>query len=81
MKFGHIVYNHNQKVKFEDGLCQLILKATAIKKKPWEIMKISHYKCERNKGSNYPLILHRKHNTETDIKQSLPYGTAPGIEC
>ena len=32
MKFGQIVYNHNQKVKFEDGLCQLILKATAIKK-------------------------------------------------
>ena len=24
---------------------------------------------------------HRKRNTETDIKWSLPYGTAPGIEC
>ena len=35
----------------------------------------------RNKGSNYPLISHRGRNTETDIKQSLPYGTAPGIEC
>ena len=35
----------------------------------------------RNKGSNYPLISHRERNTETDIKQSLPYGTAPGIEC
>ena len=35
----------------------------------------------RNKGSNYPLMSHRKRNTETDIKQSLPYGTAPGIEC
>ena len=36
---------------------------------------------ERNKGNNYPLKLNRKRNTETDIKWSLPYGTAPGIEC
>ena len=42
MKFGQIVYNHNRKVKFEDGLCPLIFKATAVKK-PLEIMKISHY--------------------------------------
>ena len=35
----------------------------------------------RNKGSNCPLISHRKRNTETNIKQSPPYGTAPGIEC
>ena len=35
----------------------------------------------RNKGSNYPLISHRKGNTETNIKQSPPYGTAPSIEC
>ena len=40
-----------------------------------------HLFVEGNKGSNYPLILHRKRNTEKDIKQSLPYGTAPGIEC
>ena len=39
-------------------------------------MKIS---VERNKGNNYSLILHRKRNTETDIKWSLLYGTAPGI--
>ena len=31
MKFGQIVYNHNQKVKFKDGLCPLIFKATAVK--------------------------------------------------
>ena len=31
---------------------------------------------ERNRGSNYPLILHRKCNTETNIKQSLPYVTS-----
>ena len=37
--------------------------------------------CVRNKGSNYPLISHRKRNTETNIKQSPPYGTAPSIEC
>ena len=37
MKFGH-----NRKVKFEDGLCPLIFKATAVKK-PLEIMKISLY--------------------------------------
>ena len=43
MKFGQIVYNHNQKVKFEDGLCPLIFKATTVKK-PLEMMKISHYK-------------------------------------
>ena len=43
MKFGQIVYNHNRKVKFEDGLCPLIFKATAVKK-PLEMMKISHYK-------------------------------------
>ena len=37
---------------------------------------------ERIKGNNNPLILHRKRNTETDINLwSLPYGTAPGIEC
>ena len=42
MKFGQIVYNHNRKVKFEDGLCPLIFKVTAIKK-PLEMMKISHY--------------------------------------
>ena len=35
----------------------------------------------RNKGSNYPLISHRKRNTETNIKQSPPYSTAPSIEC
>ena len=32
IKFGQIVYNHNRKVKFEDGLCPLIFKATAVKK-------------------------------------------------
>ena len=42
MKFGQIMYNHNRKVKFEDGICPLIFKATAVKK-PLEIMKISHY--------------------------------------
>ena len=42
MKIGQIVYNHNPKVKFEDGLCSLIFKTTAVKK-PLEIMKISHY--------------------------------------
>ena len=36
---------------------------------------------ETIKGNNYPLILHRKRNTETGIRWSLPYGTAPGIEC
>ena len=45
MKFGQIVYNHNRKVKFEDGLCPLIFKATAVKK-PLEMMKISHYKSD-----------------------------------
>ena len=45
MKFGQIVYNHNPKVKFEDGLCPLIFKATTVKK-PLEIMKISHYKSD-----------------------------------
>ena len=45
MKIGQIVYNHNRKVKFEDGLCPLIFKATAVKK-PLEIMKISHYKSD-----------------------------------
>ena len=45
MKFGQIVYNHNRKVKFEDGLCPLIVKATAVKK-PLEMMKISHYKSD-----------------------------------
>ena len=34
---------------------------------------------ETIKGNNNPLILHRKRNTETDIKWSLPYGTALGI--
>ena len=43
MKFGQIVYNHNRKVNFEDGLCLLIFKATAVKQ-PLEIMKISHHK-------------------------------------
>ena len=45
MKFGQIVYNLNRKVKFEDGLCPLIFKATAVKK-PLEMMKISHYKSD-----------------------------------
>ena len=45
MKFGQIVYNHNRKVKFEDGLCPLIFKATAVKK-PLEMRKISHYKSD-----------------------------------
>ena len=45
MKFGQIVYNHNRKVKFEDGLCPLIVKATAVKK-PLEMRKISHYKSD-----------------------------------
>ena len=35
----------------------------------------------RNKRNDYPFILHRKRNKETDIKQNLPYGTEPGIEC
>ena len=39
MKFGQIVYNHNRKVKLEDGLCPLIFKATAVKK-PLEMMTI-----------------------------------------
>ena len=41
------------------------------------------YVCifERNKKNNYTLILHRKRSTETDYKWSLPYSTAPGIEC
>ena len=45
MKFGQIVYNHNRKAKFEDGLWPLIFKATDIKK-PLEMMKISHYKSD-----------------------------------
>ena len=45
MEFGQIVYNQNRKVKFEDGLCPLIFKATAVKK-PLEIMKISHFKSD-----------------------------------
>ena len=45
MKFGQIVYNHNPKVKFEDGLCPLIFKATAVIK-PLEIMKIRNYKSD-----------------------------------
>ena len=44
-------------------------------------IEVSQKKIIRNKGSNYPLISHRKRNTETYIKQSLPYGTTPGIEC
>ena len=49
-----------------------------LKEQNWPQEDVSN---ERNRGSNYPLILHRKRNTETNIKQSLPYGTAPGIEC
>ena len=45
IKFGQIVYTHNRKVKFEDGLCPLIFKATAVKK-PLEMRKISHYKSD-----------------------------------
>ena len=45
MKFGQIVYNHDRKVKFEDGLCPLIFKAIAVKKL-LEIMKIGHYKSD-----------------------------------
>ena len=45
MKFGQIVYNHNRKDKFEDGLCPLIFKATTVKK-TFEMMKISHYKSD-----------------------------------
>ena len=47
------------------------------------ILQKSHCSCtnERNKGNNHPLILHIRRNIETDIKRSLPYGTAPGIEC
>ena len=30
MKFGQILYYHNGKVKFEDGLCPLIFKTTAV---------------------------------------------------
>ena len=44
-------------------------------------MALEDVSYERNKGNNYPLILHRKHNTETNIEWSLPYDTAPGIEC
>ena len=33
------------------------------------------------RGKNYPLILQIKHNTETNIKRSMLYGIAPGIEC
>ena len=46
MKFGQIVYNHNRKVKFENVLCPLIFKPTAVKKKLLEMMKISHYKSD-----------------------------------
>ena len=35
----------------------------------------------KKQGEYYPLILHRRRNNKTDIKQSLPYGKAPGIEC
>ena len=43
-------------------------------------IKKKHERDERNKENNYPLILHRKYNTETDIKWNLSYSTAPGIE-
>ena len=42
MKFGQIVYSHNRKVEFEDGLCPLIYKATTVKKTVMN--NISHYK-------------------------------------
>ena len=49
-----------------------------LKEQKWPQEDVSNV---RNKGSNNPLISQRKRNTETDIKQSLSYGTAPGIEC
>ena len=45
MKFNQIVYNHNQKVKFKDGLCPLIFKTTAVKK-TFKMMKIIHNKSD-----------------------------------
>ena len=54
------------------------IKQRKFKEQKWPQEDVSNV---RNKGSNYPLISHRKRYTETNIKQSPPYGTAPGIEC
>ena len=37
------------------------------------IAESGHQTNERNEGNDYPLIPHRKRNTETDIEWSLPW--------
>ena len=75
--------------KMRKNDCQVIVKGhkkltlsgllfISFKEQNWSQEDVSNV---RNKGSNYPLVSHKKRNTETNIKQSPPYGTAPGIEC
>ena len=65
IKFGQIVYNHNRKVKFENGLCPLIFKATAVKKtvrneenQPLQVifnilMSKLHSRCKTEQSKRY----------------------------
>ena len=44
----------------------------------WSQEEVSN---QRNRRSNQTSSYMMKRNTETDIKWSMPYGTAPGIKC